>query len=437
MRTRIIFSVLLVLVVAVFYFSKPNAKEYSVTNTVSSFQNDTTFRIGAYWDGIVLTNYDSLKELGFNLWQVTSNINSGWYDAGITGDNREADSASGYISKITGKIETNMSSGNLKTIMDRAKINYLGLGKRSDYECDITSNANPNYWFYAYREHDTTVSREFQDNTQYGSNNLYVRFSSTSIGKTSGYVVKGLIANREQISYPCSQSFKWYVMPRIRIDTNVFLYSDTTTVCRIEIHNYKDSIIKNVIIKAKNFAKPDSVYHGQYIDQFYFSAGEGNLIINSTEAFNPNHEPYYKDTCGVDFRVWWTGECDMWLDRVRVENEIAYDLFSNDWNNPNFVQYQNWLRWEAQNIAGAEQGNVHYFLIDEPEFATLPVLSYLNKKIETLSNHTTSVVPVFSRNNFKAGLPRHDYVNYSIGQLKTFLIDTAGFKMFSFDCYPF
>ncbi|MCX6165923.1 MAG: hypothetical protein NTU73_13845, partial [Ignavibacteriae bacterium] len=217
MRTKIVFSVLLVLAVAVFYFSKPNAKENSVASVLTTPGTDTTFRIGVYWDGMVLDNYDSLKELGLNLWQVSSSINSGWTGAGVENDFRDS-SYSSYGDNVKQKITSNMSDGNLKTIMDRPKINHLGLGKRSDYQCEDTC-INTNYWFYYFREHDANVSRNMLDNSQFGSNSTYVRYSSINEGKTFGYVVKGLIANREQISFPCSQSFKWYIMPRIRIDS--------------------------------------------------------------------------------------------------------------------------------------------------------------------------------------------------------------------------
>jgi hypothetical protein len=430
MKTKITFSILLVLLIAIFYFSKPKANENNVTN-VTSFMNIDTFRIGAHWTGYTNSNYDSLKEMNLNLWQFTGFIYDGWVRAGVANDYRDS-SFSAYGQNVKTKIDLNLSAGGMKTIMDRSKINYLGYGKRSDYECE-GNNINTNYWFYAYRDHNPNVSTDTLDNSQFGSNNTYVRYSQKNRHDT-GFVVKRLISNREQTSFAPGINLKWHIMPRIRINPE-----DTTTnklVCRIEILRYDSTLIKSIEIKTWNFKNDTLPYNGRYVEQFFFNIGEGNLIIDSTGVFNPDHEAYTNDACGVDFRIWWAGECDMWLDRIRVENEIAYDLFGDNpnpfWNNI----YQDWLTWEAHDIAGEEAGKVHYFAADEPEFDMLPALTYLNKKIIQLSGGASSLVPVISHLNFKAHLPNCLYTDFSTEQLKTYLIDTAGFQMYSFDCYP-
>lgn len=428
MKTRIVLSVLMVLAIGIFYFSKPNAKENNIASVNSGINGDTTFRIGAYWTGSVISKYDSLKEMNINIWHCGSGIDNGWTGVNVRNDYRNSN-YSEYGQNVKNRIDSNYTYGNLRSIMDRSKINYLGYGKRSDYECE--TNVNSNYWFYAYRDHNPNVSDNILDNSQFGSNNTYVRYSQKNVHDT-GYVVKRLISNREQTSFSPGINLKWHIMPRIRI--NVADAYSNKFVCKIEILRYDSTLIKSVDIYGTDFIDiRTGNYSGQYIDSLKSLA----LFIDSAGVFNPGHKLYNNDTCGVDIRVWWAGQCDMWLDRIRVENEIAYDLFGDNpdtsWHN---IYNNQWLPWEAQNIAGSEQGKVHYFLIDEPEFCQLPALSYLNKRIIQLSSGASSLVPVFSIDNFKAHLPNYLYTDFSTDQLKTYLIDTAGFQMYSFDCYP-
>jgi hypothetical protein len=409
MKIKITFSVSLVLLIAIFYFSKPKANENSVTN-VTSFMNIDTFRIGAHWTGYTYSNYDSLKEMNLNLWHFTGGIDNGWVWAGVANDYRDSH-YDAYGNNVKKKIDTNMSAGNMKTIMDRSKINYLGNGKRSDYECE-ENNINANYWFYAYRDHDTSVSEDMLDNSQFGSNNTYVRYSQKNRHDT-GYVVKRLISNREQTSFRPGVNLKWYIMPRIRIDT-AFANNPNNyykPVCKIEIRNFYDTIIKKTNLYVRHFLDTSGYYNGHYLEQFNFNPqlSDTNLIIDSTGVFNPDHEAYTNDACGVDFRVWWAGQCDMWLDRIRVENEIAYDLFGDNPNKNNYDKYQNWLTWEAHDIAGAEVGKVHYFAADEPEYNMMPAIKYINEKIHMYNpalsiNSTFNITfrtPILNRNYYR------------------------------------
>jgi len=103
MKTRIFFSVLLVLTAGVFFFVKPNAKENAVT-TVTSIPPDTTFKICAYYDGWVKNDYTNLKELGLNIWHKYLHIYSGWQEnIGIQGDIRETPDNT-YMVNVRNKI---------------------------------------------------------------------------------------------------------------------------------------------------------------------------------------------------------------------------------------------------------------------------------------------------------------------------------------------
>ncbi|MCX6164357.1 MAG: hypothetical protein NTU73_05770, partial [Ignavibacteriae bacterium] len=84
MKIRIVLSVLLVLAIAIFYFSKPDAKENK--NSSTSGTSPPKFRIG-------LTNIGCQPELDFliplncNLWHKYTgdqNIGNKWYPLGWT-----------------------------------------------------------------------------------------------------------------------------------------------------------------------------------------------------------------------------------------------------------------------------------------------------------------------------------------------------------------
>ena len=81
-------------------------------------------------------------------------------------------------------------------------------------------------------------------------------------------------------------AWDWYVMPRIRIDS---AYAnapggihDTETVCKIKITGWRGNVIKDIGILVENF-KPtlQSIYHGNYLDTFYYYYGQDNLNIDT------------------------------------------------------------------------------------------------------------------------------------------------------------
>ncbi|MBK8552235.1 MAG: hypothetical protein IPL53_14700 [Ignavibacteria bacterium] len=145
------------------------------------------------------------------------------------------------------------------------------------------------------------------------------------------------------------------------------------------------------------------------------------LIIDPSnfEKFNPNCEDLWDTSCAVDFKVYWYGQCDMWIDYVRVDNEIAHDLFSNDLQNPQFVQYQNWLKWEADSIATLFPNAAYRFYIEEFEFNQIPCMEYVSRKIDTLDRENTfGFMCDFNYSTFKIHTPGFDTVRPSAEYIK-------------------
>lgn len=436
MRTRIVLSVLLVFVVAFFLFIKPNAKE----NNIQLAAGLDTFRIGAIDNGWVKDDYTNIIDLGLNLWHKYSEIDSGWQrNISVQGDIRETTDG-GYTTFVNTKIGTNYSYGFL-TMLDRCKINYLGLAKRSVYECEKNTQ-DPDYWFYGYSTHDSTVSVDLQDNTQFG-NGIYVRHASPSLGHTAGYVVKGLMANREQLWMRAStlQNLLIYILPRIRIDTSGYQYTDTTSVCRIDILKSDSSIAKRMILRKSHFARKDFTYNGEYVDKYKFNPAYLEevepITIDSIGVLNVNNYWIDNQNCKVDYRVYWYGQCEMWLDNITVENEIAYNFFRDNPDSIRYLNFKNWLDWEVRDIAIPNESKSFNFHFDEPEFCSLPALAKINREIKSRGGTNIRVVPLFGYYMLKAHIP--NFNNYEIApeKIKKYVFDSLDIAIFNFDNYPF
>ena len=333
-------------------------------------------------------NYLQYAPLGFNLWTCyrSKNDSSGWVKY-APHDTLLADAGS-YQTDVKNLIDSNYNRHGMKTLLDRTKITYLGYGARSDYHCvyDI-SDQYPDYWFYTYNlQPDRIHTIDTVDNSIYG-NGEKVRFckKTSSNGQDAGYVVKNLLCNREQLemgspSFIDDSVHQWIVKPRIRIDSNFAHLNRTTPVCRIEIVNRKGDTIKTVTLIGRNFLNDDGYYNGKYLEQYYNLPAD-YLTISNGRAMNPDCVAA-TDTagCRADYRVYWFDNCDMWIDYIRVDNEVANRLLKPGGDQ----EFDLWLEWEA-NIANNSQGALQFY-VEEWEFNNLPCMKYISHKLDSLTN---------------------------------------------------
>lgn len=164
-------------------------------------------------------------------------------------------------------------------------------------------------------------------------------FNRSSPGSNAGIIVSGLKGNKEQsntnwdVKYLGDTFYPRYILPRIRIDS-VFAndpQNQDTEVCKIIITNWEGDSLTQVL-KVKNFTiHKDSIYHGRYLEEYFPRDLDPieNLKIPAGNWFN-QHEPDPFGNIGqVDFKVYWYDKCDMWIDRIRVENEPARRLMTS------------------------------------------------------------------------------------------------------------
>ena len=148
--------------------------------------------------------------------------------------------------------------------------------------------------------------------------------------------LKDLKANREQAnknwnSWTNDDIYAWYIKPRIRIDSNFAYNNRNDTVCRIDIIDWDGDVVKKVGILGKHFLYEDS-YSGNYLMEYNFGPTDSNLSVDPGVRLCPGTAKDFWDwdneTIKTDFRVYWYGTCEMWIDYVRVENQPSVDLHS-------------------------------------------------------------------------------------------------------------
>ncbi len=385
---KLFYSFILLLSVLSLFFTRSRFSKTESNHSLSSAVNPLdSFVLGAMDDAYAFQNRKRLSDsLRFNTWHTYSRIDRGWIFEGYNGDPDDltfADS-SDYYQGIKALIDTN-SRYNLKTIMDRPKIAYLAWGQRSDYECEEIISDN-DYWFYTYKTHSDLNMHDVVDTGIHGSGER-VRYCQPNPSSNSGWVVKDLKANREQINHQWNfekndTAHNWHILPRIRIDSSFAAepLNFNKLICKLIILDFNEDTIKTVNIRVRNFKENStSDYDGNYIEEFFFEQyNDTNLIISPGKLFNPDKKGLGDTACKVDFRVWYYGECEMWIDRVRVENQVAHELFNRD--------HDDWLRWEC-NLAKEHPEYIRNFYIEEFEFNTTPCIKYVNKYIDSVTNH--------------------------------------------------
>ena len=430
MKTKLTFAALLGLVAFAFIFNS-NSTENSLvsesTNENKVVQGSITqpvpdplngnldkYYVGAIngeedYHSYLGSPYLELDALKFNLWHqyVSDEWNAAeqrFYPASPFSSGAPSDKLMNPVSVYSGLINSNHDDindhMNRKLLMMRPKIEYLLYGQRSDYQCEA-GNYDPDLWFYAFNTHQ--AGDDYQDNTQYGSSQ-WVRRCIVNNNQTdggAGWVVKSLRANTEQckrFGKWSSDSCKWLIKPNIRIDSTVAHSTQNPLVCKIKVIGQDVSTeLLNVDIHANDFRKEINgqfFYNGEYIEKFNFPSGT-NLMIDDPwgDKFMWKARGYNTAESGLennaDIQVYWYGQCDMWIDYIRVDNDVADGLMNS--NSQNFTTFNNWIKDEVELIGSHKNANnnetvaLKYYM-ELCEFNNLPCMAYVNEKLKYWSN---------------------------------------------------
>lgn len=335
------------------------------------------FLVGAYSIGCATDN--KMKELGMNLWQRFLNQEiieikdfnqkvffRGWGPNDALFDNTLQ--TSGDVIKYYNSVS---ELNNNFIYLTRPKIEMLTFAQRSDYHPFKIANHQPSKkgkWYYGYNTVDKGA--EITDDGK------YVR--KCSVGENEGYVVRELRPTWEQVKEGVPNNFfrdgyySWYVEPSVKIPANT---PRGTKIFRVEIYKKDGKLFRSVDISRENFDRDGKPYDGSYIDRF-FSGDNNPLFIQSGDSLYG--QPENQSQSFVDYAIYWYGRCDMFLERVRVENDWAVKLFSGAYD-------KTWIEPEIMNIADKIKP-AYKILVDESDHNMYPAIGYINDKIRKYRN---------------------------------------------------
>lgn len=438
MKTKLLISIMLFVTIAAFVFKTPIEKENKSNLTFPvPITTDKEFLITAMNSGKD-TGYQYYPQLGANAWHSYVSPTFGWY--GVPNDRYDVP-GSVYGGDLVDKINLHRNTYGFRSIMDRPKTVYLLYGQRSEYQCEDSSHADPDYWFYTYRTHEAGTDTNDHDFNGNGAKVRYCQSNPDNPGSNAGYVVKDLRANREQANkkWPPTVAdyyYKWYVMPRIRIDTSVVRLYPDLKVCSIYMLDWNGDKIDSVDILAKYFKVQNGQYNGNYIEEYDFPNNINKLVID-TPKICPGYAKDFAnwsstDSIKTDFRVYWYGLCDMWIDYVRVENLPAHDLFkqNNIWDNQ--------IKEETDfALTGyASSGIPNNFYMEEFEFNTVPCIKYVDSIITSHSGGKITLMTNLNYPLFKIHVPHAENYEFSPADMEKYLINKANIKYLVNTSYP-
>ncbi len=331
-----------------------------------------------------------------------------------------------------------------RSIVCRPKIEWLCYGQSSTYQCEAISSGP--LWFYSFNYHGANTENVLDS----GSMVRHCGIPSGESVATPGYVVKRLKANTEQSeritgtnnsTYKGDSRSTWSVKPRIRIPESYVTNHLSDTVCRIEVVKQDGTTSAMKVGIIADYFRQNGTYHGEYREIFNFPNNTNELIfsgdLGDKHYFLARGTSDVEDTqyglSHADIKIYWYGKCDMWIDYVKVENEVAQELFSGAWD----TRIEDEVREIGMHQApGASEPAVLKFYVELLNFNNLACVKYVNHKIDSFSNHTISLMHDFNfvvinhvayHELYKAQTADWVYENW---------VQPAGFKEIFAEAYP-
>ncbi|MBM4158784.1 MAG: hypothetical protein FJ216_08410 [Ignavibacteria bacterium] len=410
----LIFTASVILFVAAQFSNKTSGSKTETSNYNLSGSNNN---IRYFHNGVHCDNNQYFDKLKYNTWQKHTKI--------IESDDN--------------------GSEQIRTIMYRPIIQYLCGGQRSDYQAEQITDENQPYWFYSYENSLVNYNLgiwDTIDNSQYGNGERvkYCKSNSEEPGKNACYILEKLRANREQSNryvnlWNSDSLYNWYIMPRVRVDS-AFVnrpQNFNKPVFALEIYDWNGDLFRQVIVSARHFkCEFDKIYEGNYIDTFctQMCCDSTNFVIApDNRLLSPyGTDPYDKSIkCKIDYKIYWYGNCDMWIDYIRIENEPAHMYLTN--KNSMLVSKLNSEVRRTMHLCDKEVNIPLYYMTDKLELNNLPSIRGINRQIIQASGNKISLMPVIDYEFLKASIPDVNKNGLSIFQLKDYISDFSGIKI--------
>ncbi len=437
------------------------------------------FYVGFQGAGLYTEYYQQYRNLNVNStldWGVESDyqdayspirLYGGFFDSLFTRNpNNPGDPfhllANGYMNSLRNVMQLFLSGvdpGKSIVKYRTVKVVRPAFGQRSNYQAEDIGTWNTRYPGYGYMHHDNNCGTNYNEHWRGES----VSGRNVQVGRdNTGYIVDSLFENGEQSSVISRKDYgtahysdvkyygqngnteapyKWFVKPRMRIDTAIAHNPNyqNTLVATMEIYRYDGNKIKDVPILVKNFFHPDSVYNGIYVENYYFAIGTDLTITGEQLCVGADSTNYYSDewSSKVDYRVKWNGLVNVWLDYVRLDDEWAHYLFTENLttemqDNQNRWKFHNKLKSEVENLVGTP--GFSYFYFDEFYYNNIECLAKVNdlvKQYSTAMGHPTSMI--IQAGSRSPDLKKEPSVGDQLNTLQSKGLMTDGFV---FDMYP-
>ncbi len=230
----------------------------------------------------------------------------------------------------------------------------LSYGQRIDFQCE-SDPADSFPWSGSFNKLRCSGGVDSVD-SRYGDGRIvrYFRSPSSMLPDiridTPGIVLSGLLLPEGTAGSPKGKtekfanaelSSKWYIKPRIRVDSVFMNRNYETRVCKITVLDRSGKIIDDTEIKANSFFERESpVISGLYRETFMNTVNELSApLIISGEGIGLGD---------FDIQIYYYAECDMWIDYVSIENTPANGLLEDGEGSPHDI----WLKQEALYLAG-------------------------------------------------------------------------------------
>lgn len=186
--------------------------------------------------------------------------------------------------------------------------------------------------FNAAKNSDTSSGKNYfrnvkgyEEKDSSGADVLYLssgNFVDAREKMTKCYIAQDIYGNIPiSLKHDSICSSEWYLKPKIKIRKVDFSPGDTRPVAAIITYNFAGMMIDSTVIKVRNFSDLSGKYEGDFIDK-YNTVNEmpgDNMQISSIDLFK--NMP--KNNTGLNIKVFWFGEVDLWFEKITMDDNIA------------------------------------------------------------------------------------------------------------------
>ena len=336
------------------------------------------------------------------------------------GFNDSLNTYSANVKSMIGKFNSTLNDRSM--LLSREKITRPAYGQRSTYQTEYGRSelvGNIKKPGYGYKHGGGSY---YARETWQGETGISGRYCQTGT-HSAQFIVDSLYENLEQVNDVSDNhltsdrksmytDYRWYVKPRMRIPES-FANNQSNwekNVVRIDIYNFDGELLDSVNIKVRYFLDDNLEYGGNYLEIYKFdnppyplSILAVDLTVGAMTDEQGRTENLFDSK--VDYRVYWYGEVNVWLDYVRVEDEWAHFLFNPQLETVGLPRkyFFNHKITEEVNAFSEGDSSLAYFYIDEYAYNNMPCIAEVNRIIKQ-TNSNTGLISVTCEECTKRGL---------------------------------